>query len=124
MLPLTTPTLSNTAHAAQTLPPPQSSASENLRTLIVAWRDFDGPAIEAFLAWEERHHHTLATLNARQAQMDASVSEIELDLLLLGATAIETKLQECVLDCMELPKRVGINVWMLTGDKQDTAINI
>ena len=110
MLPLTTPTLSNTAHTAQTLPHLQSFASENLRTLVVAQRDFDGPAIEAFLAWEKRHHHTLATLKTRQAQMDASLAEIERYLFLVGATAIEKKLQEGMLDCLEIPKRTGINV--------------
>ena len=110
VLPLTTPTLSNTAHTAQTLPHLQSFASENLRTLVVAQRDFDGPAIEAFLAWEKRHHHTLATLKTRQAQMDASLAEIERYLFLVGATAIEKKLQEGMLDCLEIPKRTGINV--------------
>ena len=91
MLSLFTPTPSSSALTAQTLHPPQSSASEHLRTLIVALRELDGTPIEAFFTWEKRCHHTLATLKARQAQMDASVAEIERHLFLVCTPAIEKR---------------------------------
>lgn len=50
--------------------------------------------------------------------------EIEKDLRLIGATAIEDKLQDEVGDTIAFMKKAGIKVWVLTGDKIETAINI
>jgi len=50
--------------------------------------------------------------------------EIEYDFELLGATAIEDRLQDEVGDTIEFIKQAGIKVWVLTGDKIETAINI
>lgn len=49
---------------------------------------------------------------------------IEKDLILIGCTAIEDKLQEGVPTCIETLSRAGIKIWVLTGDKMETAINI
>lgn len=49
---------------------------------------------------------------------------IENELVLLGCTAIEDKLQEGVPACIETLSRAGIKIWVLTGDKMETAINI
>lgn len=49
---------------------------------------------------------------------------IEAELILIGCTAIEDKLQEGVPACIETLSRAGIKIWMLTGDKMETAINI
>eukprot|EP00897_Mesotaenium_endlicherianum_P004048 jgi/Mesen1/3671/ME000202S02762 len=49
---------------------------------------------------------------------------IEKNLILLGCTAIEDKLQEGVPACIRSLKRAGIKIWVLTGDKMETAINI
>jgi P-type E1-E2 ATPase len=55
----------------------------------------------------------------------AAVDElIEVDLELIGSTAIEDKLQDEVAETIEFMKQVGIKVWVLTGDKIETAINI
>lgn len=43
---------------------------------------------------------------------------------MLGATAIEDKLQEGVPDAIHTLQLAGIKVWVLTGDRQETAINI
>lgn len=50
--------------------------------------------------------------------------EIERDLELTGSTAIEDRLQDCVADTIRFVKDAGIKVWVLTGDKVETAINI
>lgn len=50
--------------------------------------------------------------------------EIETELELIGATAIEDKLQDQVADTIQFMKNTGIKVWVLTGDKIETAINI
>lgn len=51
-------------------------------------------------------------------------SEIESGMTLVGSTAIEDKLQEDVKETIEAFKETGIKVWVLTGDKVETAINI
>ena len=56
--------------------------------------------------------------------MDAAAEIIEKDLFLLGATAIEDKLQDGVPDTIHTLQMAGIKVWVLTGDRQETAINI
>jgi len=50
--------------------------------------------------------------------------EIEVELVILGATAIEDKLQDQVGDTISCLKEAGMKVWVLTGDKTETAINI
>lgn len=56
--------------------------------------------------------------------MEASQEKIEVDLELIGATAIEDRLQDGVGDTIKVLKETGIKVWVLTGDKIETAINI
>ena len=56
--------------------------------------------------------------------IDDLMEEIEQGLELIGATAIEDKLQEGVPQCLANLTKAGIKVWMLTGDKEETAINI
>lgn len=56
--------------------------------------------------------------------LDLPVEEIECDLTLLAATAVEDLLQENVKECIEDFRQAGISVWMLTGDKGLTAKEI
>ena len=56
--------------------------------------------------------------------MEECQEEIEKDLIVLGATAIEDKLQDEVDETIAVLKQAGIKVWVLTGDKTETAINI
>ncbi|RWV91818.1 hypothetical protein GW17_00045861 [Ensete ventricosum] len=49
---------------------------------------------------------------------------IEKSLILIGCTAIEDKLQDGVPACIETLSQAGIKIWVLTGDKMETAINI
>lgn len=60
----------------------------------------------------------------RKARIAQVFNEIESDLELIGATAIEDKLQDDVADTLETIRKAGIKVWVLTGDKKETAINI
>jgi len=56
----------------------------------------------------------------RDAQLNAVFEEIETDLTLLGATAIEDKLQDGVPEAIANLSLAGIKIWVLTGDKQGT----
>ncbi|KAH8825414.1 phospholipid-translocating ATPase [Flagelloscypha sp. PMI_526] len=96
-------------------------ASEGLRTLTLAYKVVTE---EEYEAWNERYHEATVSLEDREAKIAAVSEEIELDLRLLGATAIEDKLQDGVPDTIADLKRAGIKVWVLTGDKLETAIAI
>ena len=60
----------------------------------------------------------------REQMLDDVAEIIEVDLKLIGCTAIEDKLQEGVPRSIELMAEANINIWVLTGDKMETAINI
>ena len=60
----------------------------------------------------------------RDEAVEKLSSEIESELMLIGSTAIEDKLQEDVAETITAFKETGIKVWVLTGDKVETAINI
>nr|XP_033475500.1 phospholipid-transporting ATPase ID [Epinephelus lanceolatus] len=96
-------------------------AGEGLRTLALAYKDLDE---EYFNQWKQRHHEASVALDDREGKLDELYEEIEKDLLLLGATAIEDKLQDGVPQTIEQLAKADIKIWVLTGDKQETAENI
>ena len=63
-------------------------------------------------------------LTDREGAIEQVATKIETDLTLLGATAIEDKLQDGVPETIANLILGGVKVWVLTGDKQETAINI
>ena len=92
-----------------------------LRTLCLAYAELD-PA--AYAAWDKKYVAARTALEGRDALIEAASELIERDLILLGSTAIEDKLQEGVPRTIEKLAAAGIKLWVLTGDKQETAINI
>lgn len=74
--------------------------------------------------WRQRQQEAAISLNNREEQLDAIYEEIECDLQLIGVTAIEDKLQDGVPQTISNLQMAGIKIWVLTGDKQETAINI
>lgn len=96
-------------------------ASEGYRTLCLASRDISDKEYEA---WKIVYDQASTTLNNRAEKLDDAAEMIEKDLALLGATAIEDKLQDGVPDAIHTLMDAGIKVWVLTGDRQETAINI
>lgn len=96
-------------------------AVEGLRTLCLAYADLSD---EWFEEWHRRYRQANAELENREEAVAAVVDEVERNLILLGATAIEDKLQDGVPDTLKKLEQAGVKVWVLTGDKQETAINI
>lgn len=96
-------------------------ANEGLRTLCVAEREIDPKFYED---WNKRHEAATAEIENREEKMDSVSDEIEHDLMLLGGTAIEDRLQDGVPRTISLLADGGIKLWVLTGDKVETAINI
>ncbi|KAJ3699609.1 hypothetical protein LUZ61_003314 [Rhynchospora tenuis] len=96
-------------------------SSQGLRTLVLGSRDLN--EIE-FKEWQEQYEEASTSIHDRTAKLRQAASLIECDLTLLGATGIEDKLQEGVPEAIESLRQAGIKVWVLTGDKQETAISI
>ncbi|XP_014721561.1 phospholipid-transporting ATPase FetA-like isoform X1 [Equus asinus] len=99
----------------------QDFAIEGLRTLMVAYRELDNAF---FQAWSKKHSEACLSLEDRENKISNVSEEIEKDLMLLGATAIEDKLQDGVLETIITLNKAKIKMWTLTGDKQETAVNI
>lgn len=96
-------------------------ASEGLRTLLYAYRHVPE---EDYSQWKSIYHEATTSLVDRQERIEAAAELIEQGFELAGATAIEDKLQQGVPETIDKLRRANIKVWMLTGDKRETAINI
>ncbi|KAH6832403.1 aminophospholipid ATPase 1 [Perilla frutescens var. hirtella] len=96
-------------------------SSEGLRTLVVAARDLNG---ELLAEWQHMYEDACTSLTDRVVKLRQTAALIECNLTLLGATAIEDRLQEGVPEAIESLRQAGIKVWVLTGDKQETAMSI
>ncbi|MEW5306196.1 MAG: hypothetical protein WDW36_008680 [Sanguina aurantia] len=111
----------NTSYKAVTTSHMEDYGSGGLRTLCLAYTEVE-PAFYA--SWQKQYIEAKTSLEDRDAKLDAVAELIERDLRLLGCTAIEDKLQEGVPLAIEQLAQAGIRIWVLTGDKQETAINI
>ncbi|KAF3056431.1 putative phospholipid-transporting ATPase DNF3 [Daldinia childiae] len=96
-------------------------ASEGLRTLLFAYRYISD---EEYEEWKGNYRAATTSLVNRQSRIEKAAELIENDFSLAGASAIEDKLQQGVPETIEKLRRANIKVWMLTGDKRETAINI
>jgi phospholipid-translocating ATPase len=94
-------------------------AREGLRTLVVGRKKLSKQRYQEFSA----RHKAASLLLANRDQETARVvcEYLEHDLELLGVTGVEDKLQEGVKPSLELLRNAGIKIWMLTGDKVETA---
>ncbi|XP_029581359.1 phospholipid-transporting ATPase IA isoform X3 [Salmo trutta] len=96
-------------------------ATEGLRTLCFAVTEISE---SSYQQWLEVFHRAATALQNRALKLEESYELIEKNLQLLGATAIEDKLQDKVPETIETLMKADIKIWILTGDKQETAINI
>ncbi|NXT64577.1 AT8B2 ATPase, partial [Chaetops frenatus] len=96
-------------------------AGEGLRTLVLAYKDLEE---NYYKDWSERLHQAGSAPEAREDHLARLYDEVEHDMMLLGATAIEDKLQQGVPETIAILTLANIKIWVLTGDKQETAVNI
>lgn len=96
-------------------------AVEGLRTLCIAQRELPE---QEYREWRKEHDLAATALENREEKLEEVADKIERDLTLLGGTAIEDRLQDGVPDTIALLGDAGIKLWVLTGDKVETAINI
>uniref|UniRef100_A0A3Q1IQG7 Phospholipid-transporting ATPase n=1 Tax=Anabas testudineus TaxID=64144 RepID=A0A3Q1IQG7_ANATE len=96
-------------------------AGEGLRTLALAYKDLDE---DYFDVWMKKLLFASTVIENREDQLAVLYEELEQGLKLLGATAIEDKLQEGVPETIACLNLADIKIWVLTGDKLETAMNI
>ncbi|KAF1989986.1 phospholipid-translocating P-type ATPase [Aulographum hederae CBS 113979] len=96
-------------------------ATEGLRTLLYGYRFLDDNEYDG---WKRIYLEATTSLTDRQDLIEQAGELIEQNLDLAGATAIEDKLQKGVPEAIDKLRRAHIKMWMLTGDKRETAINI
>uniref|UniRef100_A0A3B3D597 Phospholipid-transporting ATPase n=1 Tax=Oryzias melastigma TaxID=30732 RepID=A0A3B3D597_ORYME len=96
-------------------------AKDGLRTLCITKKIVSGREYQSWLVDRKR---ALAAIEGREELMMDSAVQLETQLTLLGATGIEDRLQESVPDTITALREAGIKVWVLTGDKPETALNI
>uniref|UniRef100_A0A4W2DMH2 Phospholipid-transporting ATPase n=1 Tax=Bos indicus x Bos taurus TaxID=30522 RepID=A0A4W2DMH2_BOBOX len=96
-------------------------ARDGLRTLCIAKKVLSE---EDFRRWASFRRQAEASLNNRDELLLETAQHLENQLTLLGATGIEDRLQEGVPDTIAALREAGIQLWVLTGDKQETAVNI
>jgi magnesium-transporting ATPase (P-type) len=98
-----------------------SYAQVGLRTLVLAKKDLSA---SFFKAWIKKWNDACAALGNRDELMAGVAAEVEKELDIVGATAIEDALQDDVANTIDDLMSCGIKLWVLTGDKMETAINI
>lgn len=96
-------------------------AREGLRTLCIAMREIGE---EEYQKWNVEHDLAAASVQDREDKLETVSDAIERELTLIGGTAIEDRLQDGVPDSIAILAQAGIKLWVLTGDKVETAINI
>ncbi|GFY97169.1 ATPase E1-E2 type family protein [Actinidia rufa] len=93
-----------------------------LRTLALAYRKLDEAE---YSAWNNEFLKAKTSIGGdREAMLERVSDMMEKDLTLVGATAVEDKLQKGVPQCIDKLAQAGLKIWVLTGDKLETAINI
>ena len=96
-------------------------AEDGLRTLMTGVRLLSE---EEYLDWVADYNKASNSLEKRDKLLMDSFNTVENRMRMVGATGIEDRLQEGVPDAIARLREAGIVVWVLTGDKQETAINI
>ncbi len=102
--------------------------TEGLRCLVIAAKEIND---EQFNVWSKHYDEANTDLNELEKKKRGELNDIETledfiekDLHIIGATGIEDRLQDGVPECIEKLTQASIKVWVLTGDKEETAINI
>ncbi|KAK7206944.1 hypothetical protein BZA70DRAFT_266337 [Myxozyma melibiosi] len=113
--------LSNEAVLEKTLNHIDEFATEGLRTLVYAHKFMSE---DEYKTWAKIYTDAVTSLENRTEKIEAAGEMVETGLELTGATAIEDKLQNGVPEAIDKLRRAGIKMWMLTGDKRETAISI
>jgi magnesium-transporting ATPase (P-type) len=95
-------------------------AEQGFRSLLVAYRQIP---LDEYDSWFEEYQKAASSLDNREDAISDAATKIETNLMLAGLTAVEDKLQEGVPRAIATLRCAGIKIWLLTGDKQATALS-
>ncbi len=95
-------------------------AEQGFRSLLVAYRQIP---LGEYENWFAQYRNAANSLNNREEAISDVANGIETELMLAGLTAVEDKLQEGVPRAIATLRCAGIKIWLLTGDKQATALS-
>lgn len=94
---------------------------DGLRTLCFAYKELEN---EEFEAWYEQWNEAVNTIGSqRQERLDSCIKAVESDLNFLGVSGIEDLLQAGVSEAITTLQAANIKIWILTGDRGETAVN-
>ncbi len=96
----------------------ESLSSIGLRTLVICQKLLSN---EDFEQWNKIYQEAITSLEHRKKKIEQAMNLLENKMELLCITGVEDQLQEEVSDTIESLKNAGIKIWMLTGDKVETA---
>ncbi|XP_078811970.1 phospholipid-transporting ATPase ID-like isoform X2 [Oryzias latipes] len=96
-------------------------AQDGLRALVLSSKQLEESYVQG---WKERLHEASIAMEGREERLEELFEEIEKDMTLLGATAVEDELQEGVPHTIEQLGQAHIKIWMLTGDQKGTKTDI
>jgi phospholipid-transporting ATPase len=96
-------------------------ATKGLRTLMIGYKEISE---DYYNKWDQKYKEVKSNANHTEADINKVYDEMENNFNLIGSTAIEDELQDNVGEIINYMMQTGMRVWMLTGDKLDTAKNI
>lgn len=91
------------------------------RTLAIAYKEINQTELDSY---DSILNDAYNDISSRSTKLSSAFDKIESNLILLGATGVEDKLQDECASTLELIREAGIKVWVLTGDKTETALNV
>ena len=97
-------------------------ATDGLRVLIIGYKELTEEQLDDFMTKFNKIKSSKS--KTREEDLNKLFDNMEDKLELIGCTAIEDKLQDGVPETIGLLREADINIWMLTGDKMETAIEI
>lgn len=96
----------------------ETLSREGLRTLVMTQKYLTE---QEFLQWREKYEAAKSTLDGREQHVASALEQLEQGMEFLGITGVEDLLQEDIGNCVEQLRNAGLKIWMLTGDKVETA---
>jgi phospholipid-transporting ATPase len=114
-------TTSSTTNHAKLKEDLREFSKEGLRTLVIGSKQLDKKFVKE---WVREYEEANRMTHGREEALEKAAEKLENDITILGATAIEDKLQEHVPETISKIRQAGIKLWVLTGDKLETARNI
>lgn len=98
----------------------ENFAGDGLRTMCYAYKLIDP---DFFQIWEHNWRQALTHTTQRSKKIAETIGAIETDLEFLGITGVEDELQDEAKSSIQKLLKANINIWILSGDRQENAVS-